>query len=168
MWTRVHRIKIDKYNCIICNEGKQTKMSFPQKGTRASNVLEIVHADVCGPMEERSIGGTKYFLVLEDDFSRMSFVYFLKNKDEVFDKFTEFKNMVENQTESKIKIFRTDNGREFCTSNFKRFLKDYGIIYQTTNPYKPEQNDSSERMNRTLIERATRCLLFDAKLEKNF
>lgn len=74
---------------------------------------------------------------------------------------------IENQKESAMKIFRSDNGGEFCASVFENFLESNGIVHQKTNAYTPEQNGVSERMNRTLVEKA-RCLMFDAKLSKQF
>lgn len=158
--------EVTKSNCAVCCEGKQSRLPFPT-GTRATMVLEIVHADVCGPMETKSIGLSKYFLLFVDDYSRMSFVYFMKEKNEVYKYFREFKSMVENQKNVNIKILRTDNGGEFCSKEMEGFLKTFGIIHQKTNPYTPEQNGMSERNNRTIIEKA-RCMLFDAKLHKNF
>lgn len=156
-----------RQNCLVCCEGKQSRYPFNHKGSRANGLLEIVHADVCGPMEVHSIGGSRYFVIFEDDFSRMTFVYFLKTKDSVFESFKDFKNMVENQQSLKIKILKSDNGGEFCSQEFENFLKKTGIVHQKTNPYTPEQNGVSERMNRTVVEKA-RCLLFDAGLEKKF
>lgn len=118
-------------------------------------------------MEVNSLGGSRFYLVLEDDFSRMVFVYFLKHKNQALSCFKEFKIMAENQTNVKIKTLRTDNGGEFCSLLFEKFLTDNGIIHQKTNPYTPQQNGMSERMNRTLVEKA-RCLLFDAELDKSF
>lgn len=157
--------KFSKNTCIPCNEGKQHRLSFPERGTRAETLLEIIHADVCGPMEVRSVGGSKYFLVLVDDYTKMAFVYFMKTKDEVFNHFRDFMNMAENHKERKIKTLRTDNGGEFCGLEFERLLNRNGIIHQKTTPYTPEQNGSSERMNRTLVEKA-RCLLSDSNLDK--
>ncbi|KAG7301017.1 hypothetical protein JYU34_015390 [Plutella xylostella] len=157
--------EISMSNCSVCCEGKQARLPFPQSSTRSEMVLEIVHADVCGPMEQASIGMSKYFLLFVDDFSRMSFVYFLKSKSEVFKYFKEFKSLVEKQTGKEIKILRTDNGGEFCSKELNDFLKDAGITHQLTNPYTPEQNGVCERLNRTIVEKA-RCLLFDAKLQK--
>ena len=153
--------------CEVCCEGKQARGSFKNKGTRAKNKLEMVHADLCGPMEVPSIGGSKYFLLFEDDYSRMCFVYFLKHKSEAIEHFKEFKEMVEKQTGSRIKGLRSDNGGEFCGKEFEGFLKKHGIIHQKTNPHTPEQNGMLERLNRTIVEKA-RCLLFDADLDKSF
>ena len=158
--------KTSKSNCEICCEGKQSRLPF-SSGTRANETLQIIHSDICGPMESKSIGGSRYFLLFIDDFSRMTFIYFLKAKSEVLGYFKEFKSMVENHQEKKIKILRTDNGCEYCSNNFEDFLKGEGIIHQKTNSYTPEQNGLSERSNRTIVERA-RCLLFEADLEKKF
>lgn len=72
--------------------------------------------------------------------------------------------LVETQTNKKIKIIRSDNGREFCNAEFNNYLKKMGIVHQTTCPYTPEQNGLCERINRTLVEKA-RCMLFDANCE---
>lgn len=160
-------VQCSKKNCKICCEGKQHRLPFPREGTRAKEVLEVVHADLCGPMEEVSIGGSRYFALFEDDATRMTFVYFLQSKSEVIDKFLEFKNLVENQMSRKIKHFRSDNGGEYCSKKFEYIFRKYGIIHQKTNSYTPEQNGMSERMNRTLVEKA-RCLMFDAGLGKEF
>lgn len=96
----------------------------------------------------------------------MSFVYFLKNKNEVYERFKDFKALVENQRQ-KIIIFRTDNGGEFCGFVFEKFLETNGIIHQKTNPYTSQQNGMLEHMNRTIVEKA-RCSIFDAKLNKRF
>lgn len=108
-------------------------------------------------METRSLGGSKYFVVFEDDFSRMAFVYFIETKEEVFGCFKQFKNMAENQTNQKITVLRSDNGGEFCSREFENFLKNGGIIHQKSNAYTPEQNGMSERLNRTIVEKA-KCL----------
>lgn len=161
------QVQLGLKNCKVCCEGKQTRLPFKHKGTRAKKLLELVHTDVCGPMETRSLGGSKYFVVFEDDFSRMAFVYFIKSKDEVFCCFKQFKSMAENQTNQKIKVLRSDNGGEFCSREFEGFLKSSGIIHQKTNAYTPEQNGVSERLNRTIVEKA-KCLLFDGGIEKRF
>lgn len=155
-----------KFSCEVCCEGKQSRLPFAT-GSRATEVLHIIHSDVCGPMETKSIGGARYFLLFIDDYTRMTFIYFLKAKSEVLSYFKEFKSMAENFQNKKIKMLRTDNGQEYCNNDFENFLKKHGIIHQKTNPYTPEQNGLSERSNRTIVEKA-RCLLFEANLEKKF
>ena len=150
-------------NCEVCARGKQTRLPFKASVTETENKLDLIHSDLVGPMENTSYGNAKYMLTLVDDFSRMSFLYFIRDKSQVLEKFIEFKNVMENQTGHKIKIFRTDNGGEYCGKDFDRFCAANGIIHQLTAPHTPEQNGVAERMNRTIVEKA-RCLLFDADL----
>lgn len=155
-------------SCVPCVEGKQCRLPFPKTSqSRSDELLGLVHSDLCGPMPEQSFGGAKYFLTFIDDFSRKTFVYFLKSKVEVFEQFLLFKALVENQTGKKIKVFRSDNGTEYVNANFQKFLKENGIVHHTTIPYSPAQNGVSERANRTIMEKA-RCMLQDAGLEKRY
>ena len=153
--------------CEVCVQGKQHRLPFKPHVKNSSRPLELIHSDLCGPMEENSLGGSKYFLTFVDDFTHKVFVYFLRNKSEVHDVFQEFKNMVENQTGNRIKTLRTDNGTEYVNNRLLKLLKLSGICHQTTIPHTPEQNGVAERMNRTIIEK-TRCLLIGANLKKRF
>lgn len=160
----------DKKNqlaCVPCLKGKQSRFPFPKQGSRAASILDLIHSDLCGPMEVQSFSGAKYFLTLIDDLSRKVFVYFLKTKEHVKEIFENFKVLYENQLEKFIKIFRSDNGSEYITSELEDFLVKSGIIHQTSAPYTPEQNGLAERMNRTIVERA-RSLLVAANLPKIF
>ena len=73
--------RIDSTNlCEGCIYGKQTRKSFPVgKAKRASHCLELIHADLCGPLQTKFLGGSIYFLLFIDDYSRMSWVYFLQH-----------------------------------------------------------------------------------------
>ena len=90
-------------------------------------------------------------------------VYFLKNKDKVFNNFKELKALIENHTEKKIKTFRSDNGREFTSNEFKNLCKESGIKRELSTPYNPQQNGVAERKNRTITE-ATKAILHDQDL----
>lgn len=129
--------------------------------------MELVHSDVCGPFSQRSFSGARYFVSFIDDYSRKLFVYALKSKSEVFAKFLEFKNKVENELELNIKFFRSDNGTEFVNKNFMEYFVKHGITHQKSAPYSPQQNGLAERMNRTIIEKV-RCMLMDADITKQF
>lgn len=153
--------------CVTCIQGKQTRLPFKHEGNRASQLLELVHSDVCGPFSVNSFSGKRYFVTFVDDFSRKLFVYAMKQKSEVFEHFLRFKNMVEKQTGQKLKFFRSDNGTEFCNHNFKSFFEKHGIVHQRSTINTPQQNGVAERINRTIIEKV-RCMLLDAGLEKNF
>jgi transposase InsO family protein len=91
----------------------------------------------------------------------------LKNKSEAFSAFNQWKVMIENQTEKKVKILRSDNGMEFCSNEFKAYCKSQGIVRHYTIPHTPQQNGVAERMNRTIISRAC-CMLSNAGLNKHF
>lgn len=160
-------VNTDKVICISCLEGKQTRLPFPSEGSRAQAKLELIHSDVCGPMVIPSLGGARYFITFIDDYTRKVFVYLIKRRSEVFQKFQEFKVLVENQLDLTIKSLRTDNGTEYLSNDFQAFLKKSGIVHQTSTPYTPQQNGLAERMNRTLLERA-RCMLLNAKLQKQY
>ena len=102
-------------------------------------------------------------LTFVDDFSWKVWVYFLRQKNEMFSMFKKFKDLVENQTRRKIQKLRTDNGIEFCEMEFNEFYAVNGTTRHKTLVGKPQQNEVVERFNRTLLEKA-RCMLFNARL----
>lgn len=153
--------------CSHCMAGKQTRVSFKKHpSSRKSELLELVHSDVCGPLKVKSFSGALYFVTFIDDCSRKLWVYALKTKDQVLEKFKEFHVMVERQSGKKLKCIRTDNGGEYC-GPFDVYCKQHGIRHEKTPPKTPQLNGLAERMNRTLIERV-RCMLSEAKLPKHF
>jgi hypothetical protein len=121
-----------------CIYGKQSRVRFPSGATREKGILELIHSDVFGPVPVPSLGKSVYYVSFIDDFSRNTWIYFLRKKYEVFNKFKEFKALVENQTEKKIMVLRTDNGGEFCRNEFEELCKKCGIARQKTTPYTPQ------------------------------
>ena len=89
-------------------------------------------------MSSNSLSGYAYYVSFIDDFSRKTWVYFMKNKDKVFSKFKEFKALIENHTKKKIKTFRSDNGGEFTSNGFKDLCKESGIKRELSTPYNPQ------------------------------
>ncbi|KAL8100917.1 hypothetical protein AgCh_032970 [Apium graveolens] len=153
--------------CKGCLNSKQTRKPCPRKATySASKVLQLVHGDLCGPIEPTTLGGNKYFFLLMDDISRVMWVYIIKRKDEAFGMFKKFRAQVENGAEKRIKTFRTDHGGEFNSNEFKTFYEDAGIERHFTAPYTPQQNGVVERRNRTVI-KMTRCFLKEMGLPAN-
>ncbi|CAB0009199.1 unnamed protein product, partial [Nesidiocoris tenuis] len=116
-------------------------------------------------MEEKSIGGSNYFLTIVDDFTRYTQVYFLCSKDEVFDRIREFITQAERETGLRLKAIRTDNGTEFVNQRVEKLLKSKGIKHQRSAVMVPQQNGVVERAQRSIVERA-RCMLADAGLPK--
>jgi len=160
--------KKDLNFCEPCANGKNQRKQFPKDDEKKSRKpLELIHTDVCGKMNQKSLSDSEYFVTFIDDATRYIWVYFIKNKSEVFEKFILFKNQVEKQFDYKLKTLRSDNGGEYTSKEFQKFLEENGIVHQFTIPKTPEQNGVSERMNRTLVE-GVRCMLNDSKLPKCF
>ncbi|CAL2251278.1 unnamed protein product [Prunus armeniaca] len=145
--------------CEGCQFGKQHRDVFPNnQAQRAISPLELVHTDLCGPMKTESVAGNKYFMLIIDDCTRMSWVYFLRNKSEAFNCFKKFKSMTELQSGHKVKCLRSDRGGEFLSSEFIKFCEDHGIQRQLTMAYTPQQNGVVERKNGTVVEMAKSML----------
>ncbi|KAL0396441.1 UNVERIFIED_CONTAM: Retrovirus-related Pol polyprotein from transposon TNT 1-94 [Sesamum calycinum] len=168
MMTDLPQIQAVEGACEACLQGKQHKKPFPS-GTswRAKAVLELIHTDVCGPMRTPSHEQNRYFILFIDDYSRMTWVYFMREKSEVFKVFKKFKNLVEKQSGRSIKVLRSDRGKEYNNSEFDKFCEEEGIEHQTTVSYNPQQNGVSERKNRTVMEMA-RSMLQEKHLPKAF
>lgn len=154
--------------CRACQAGKQFRTSFSDGDAwRASEVLQLVHADICGPLNTPSVTGCRYFLLFVDDFSRRMWVYFLKQKSEVFTMFQTLKALVEKESSCQIVTLWSDNGGEFCSIEFTNFCASHGIKHQFTTPYTPQQNGVVERRNRTVTEMA-RSMLEHRNVPKHF
>ncbi|GKV31343.1 hypothetical protein SLEP1_g40039 [Rubroshorea leprosula] len=145
--------------CESCVYGKQHRDAFPKgKARRALKPAELIHADVCGSMNTLSLNKSMYFIVFVDDFSRLTWVYFAKEKSDAFPIFKKFKALVEKQSGCSIKVLRTDQGGEFVSAEFNKFCEDFGIKRQLTASYTPQQNGVAERKNRSLVEMAKSML----------
>lgn len=157
----------EQFTCEACMFGKHHRSSFPSREERSKKCGEIIHADVCGPMQETSFGGSRYFILFKDDYSHFRSVYCLARKTEVYEKIKVYVKLVENAYGHKISILRTDNGTEFTNEDVRKFLECEGIRHQRTVPYTPEQNGSSERENRTVVESA-RTMLHARQMDLKF
>ena len=154
-------------DCTCCAKSKVIQANIPKASApRVREKLNLVHADLSGPLPS-SIEGYRYFLVLVEDFSRYLSVYFLRSKDQVFVAFKTYLAYLERQTGQKLRQFRTDNGTEFCNSAFSTFFQQNGILHQTTARYSAFQNGVAERYMRTLKTMA-RALLDDSQLPDKF
>ena len=154
--------------CDGCSLGKQTRVSYAKSSlNRAKQVLEVIHSDVCGPMQTPTFSGKRYFVTFIDDKSHFCKVYLLSNKSEVPAKFADFVAFAETQTGKRIKTIRSDNGGEYTSRDMAKFCSDRGIVQTFTPPYTPQLNGVAERMNRTLVECA-RCMIKHAGLSKEY
>ncbi|KAK1684589.1 hypothetical protein QYE76_045437 [Lolium multiflorum] len=148
--------------------GKQLKKRHPIKSiVTTSRPLELLHLDLFGPSHYDTLGGSKYGLVIVDDYSRYSWVFLLKSKDETHREFIVFAKKAQRMYESEIKAIRTDNGTEFKNYTMREFVDDEGIKHEFSAPYTPQQNGVVERKNRTIIEMA-RTMLSEFNSPHNF
>ncbi|KAK4404406.1 Retrovirus-related Pol polyprotein from transposon TNT 1-94 [Sesamum angolense] len=138
--------------CESCLKGKMTKKPFVGQSKLANGLLDLIHTDVCGPLNTQARGGFSYFIIFIDDHSRYGYVYLMRNKFEAFVRFKEFRLEVENQTDRKIKTLRSDRGREYLSGEFIDYLKENGIVSQWAPPGTPQLNGMAKRRNRTLLD----------------
>jgi len=146
-------------HCTACLTGKMTRIPFCGSTHRTKAPFELVHSDLCGPMQTQSLGGCRYFILFINDFTQYRSIYFLKSKKEAAGYLQNYKAAVEKffsakETGFKIKAIRTDGGGEYSSGEFQRELKRSGIKWQVTVPYTLQMNEVSENSNRVLVERA--------------
>ncbi|GKA55709.1 putative ribonuclease H-like domain-containing protein [Tanacetum coccineum] len=153
---------------VACQKGKQHKASCKTKlESSISHPLQMLHIDLFGPTFVRSINHKIYCLVVTNDYSKFSWVFFLATKDETSGILKTFITGIENQINHKVKIIRCDNGTEFKNNDMNQFCGMKGIKREFSVARTPQQNGVAERKNRTLIE-AARTMLADSLLPTTF
>src|ERR1044072_2879209 len=145
--------------CVECVKGKQTKTK-KFGAYRATDVLELIHTDICGPFPTPSWNGQQYFISFIDDYSRYAYLFLIHEKSQSLDVFKSFKAEVENQLNKRIKNVKSDRGGEYYgrydgsgeqrPGPFAKYLEECGIVPQYTMPGSPSMNGVAERRNRTL------------------
>ncbi|GJU26211.1 putative ribonuclease H-like domain-containing protein [Tanacetum coccineum] len=154
--------------CVACLKGKQHRVSCKTKAfCPTTKPLFMLHMDLFGPTFVSSLLHKKYCLVVTDDYSRFSWVFFLRTKDETSEILKNFIKEIENLVDKKVKIIRSDNGTEFKNHVMDEFCREKGIKREYSVARTPQQNGVAERKNRTLIE-AARTMLADSKLPTTF
>ena len=153
--------------CEPCLAGKMHANPFPTSQTRATQPLELVHIDLKGPIQVKSIGGYQYWIQFVDDCTRFKCGLGLRNKSEAFAAFLQFKAYAENVHNAKIKVIREDKGSEFMSNVFNQYCIDNGIQRQHTVRNRPQQNGDVERANRTVSDQVT-SMLNEANLPVQF
>ncbi|RVW36529.1 Retrovirus-related Pol polyprotein from transposon TNT 1-94 [Vitis vinifera] len=154
-----YRKPSDAERCIYVGDGKQTKTK--KLGVnRATDVLELIHTDICGPYPTASWNGQQYFITFIDDYSRYGYLFLIHEKSQSLDVFKTFKAEVELQLNKRIKSVRSDRGGEYYgrydgsgeqhPGPFAKYLEECGIVPQYTMPGSPNMNGVAERRNRTL------------------
>ncbi|GJW36973.1 retrovirus-related pol polyprotein from transposon TNT 1-94 [Tanacetum coccineum] len=161
--------KVDIYFCKPGGLGKQKKLSFimSEKTRKLQKLKQVLYMMSKAYSWLLSIGRSHYYVTFIDDSSRKVWVYFLKNKSEVFNTFKKWKAAVENETNLRVKCLKSDNGGEYSSRDFIEYCAENGIRMLKTVPETPQQNGVAERMNRTLNERA-KSMRLHAGLPKMF
>ncbi|KAL8118058.1 hypothetical protein AgCh_015817 [Apium graveolens] len=154
--------------CNACQKGKQIKASFRKKLDSAiEEPLQLLHMDLFGPVNVLSISRKRFCLVIVDDFSKFSWTYFLKSKDEASEIIINHIRQVNNHPDFKVRRIRSDNGTEFKNYVMRVFCEENGILHEFSAVRTPQQNGVVERKNRSLIE-AARTMLEESKLPTFF
>nr|GEX94943.1 hypothetical protein [Tanacetum cinerariifolium] len=144
-----------------CEQGKSKRASHPPKPVPNSRQrLQLLHMDLYGPMRVASINGKRYVLVIADDYSRYTWVHFLRSKDEAPEVIKTFLKRITVLFQSPVIIIRTDNGTEFKNQVLKEYFDSVGISHQMSSVRTPQQNRVVERRNQTLVDAARTLLIF--------
>jgi len=154
--------------CDACQKGKQTRVSFkPKNIVSTSKPLELLHLNLFGRARTKSLGGNYCGFVIVDNFSRFTWTLFLSSKDDTFEAFTKFSNIIQNQLSSKTISLRSDHGGEFVNHRFENYCDEFGNSQNFSCPRTPQQNGVVERKNRGLEELA-RTMINEMNLPKYF
>jgi len=154
--------------CPGCEMGKQKRSSFKTKQNFSiTEPLHMLHMDLFGPVNVQTRSGKRYTLVIVDEFSRFSWVIFLRSKSDAASEIISFIKQVELKYKHKVCQLRSDNGTEFRNSLLESFCEETGVSQNFSSAHTPEQNGVVERKNRTLIE-AARSMLTESGLPTNF
>jgi hypothetical protein len=140
------------FDCMPCQLGKQPTLPFNNRESIASATFDLIHSDIWGPSPVPTVGGSRYFVIFVDDFSRYTWIYLMKNRSEVLTIYRDFAKMVQTQYSKSIKVFRFDNAREYRQTDFSTILKHYGTIFHTSCVGTSQQNGRAERKLRHILD----------------
>ena len=154
-------ISVSSFQCESCQLGKHFHATYPQLDSIPSkNPFDLIHCDVWGPSRTTSISGFRYYIVFVDDYSRVSWVYLLKDRTDVLPSVRRFLQEISTQYSTTPKILRTNNALEFVQTSLQDHCASLGIIHQTSCPHTSQQNGVAERKHRHLLD-MTRTLLVE-------
>nr|GEV37592.1 putative ribonuclease H-like domain-containing protein [Tanacetum cinerariifolium] len=158
---RKHSCYVRDSNGVELIKGKSKKHAHSPK-TKYTNlkVLNTLYMDLCGPMRVQIINGKKYILVIIDDYTRFTWVKFLRSKDETPKVVIKFLKQIQVSLNKTVRFICTDNGTEFVNHHLTHYYDSFGIFHQKSVPRTPQQNGVVERRNRTLVEAARIMLIF--------
>ncbi|KAJ0011031.1 hypothetical protein Pint_33410 [Pistacia integerrima] len=155
------------FDCSTCKLGKSKSLSFPSHGSHANRCFDLIHSDVWGISPVISHANYKYFVTFIDDYTKYTWIYFLRAKSEVLSVFQQFSAYVETRIFLVLKFRSIRGGGEYMSREFHDFLTQKGIVSQRSCPYTPQQNGVAERKNRHLLD-VVRTLLLQSSVPPKF
>jgi transposase InsO family protein len=146
--------------CDACLAGKHRWTPFPQRALSCSTeVLQLLHGDLCGPITPPTPSGNRYFLLLVDDYSRYMWIMLLPSKDAAAGAIKRVQAAAERKTGKLVRALRTDRGGEFLARDFEQYCAELGLHRELTAPYSPQQNGVVERRNQSVVSTARSMLM---------
>ncbi|CAN1822216.1 Retrovirus-related Pol polyprotein from transposon TNT 1-94, partial [Linum perenne] len=153
-------------HCDICQYAKHTRVAYTPVSYTPTSPFSIIHSDIWGPSRVASLNGTRWFITMIDEHTRMTWTFLMKEKSDTARVFKTFYTMIENQFQTKIRVLRTDNAKDYFNTVLGSFLSSRGVIHSSSCVDTPEQNGIAERKNRHLLE-MTRALMFGTHVPKH-
>jgi hypothetical protein len=139
------------FDCMPCQLDKQLVLPFNNSESITSATFDLIHSDVWGPSPVPTVGGSRYFVIFVDDFSRYTWIYLIKNRFEVLTIYRDFAKMIQTQYSKTIKVFCSDNAREYRQTDFSTILKHYVTIFHSC-AGTSQQNGRAERKLRHILD----------------
>jgi hypothetical protein len=153
-----NNVAVSELKCSTCIVAKSHRTSYLPSLNKSIVPFTLVHSDVWGPSPVSIVSRVWWFVLFVDDCICMTWLYLMKNKDEVFSIFQSFHAMIQTQFSAKLRVIRSDNGGEFVNQCFRAYFDHHGLIHETSCPQTPQQNGIAEQKNRHILETA-RALL---------
>ena len=154
------QVDVSQNNCQACQLAKFHALPLYNSDSIAKAPFDLIHSDIWGPSPNPTMGGSRYFVIFVDDFSRYTWIYLMKNRSELPQIYYSFAAMVSTHFSKKIKIFRSDNAQEYREKNFMKFLAENGTILYHSCPGTFQQNDRPERKHSHILEVVHALLIY--------
>ena len=164
LFSHVHDTELKCNTCIL---SKSHRVSYPISLNKSNIPFSLIHSDVWGPSPIATVSGIRWFVIFVDDSTRMTWLYTLHRKDDVFSVFQTFHAMIKTQFSAKLQILCSDNGGEYINKEFQAYFQLHGLIHETFCAQTPQQNGVAERKHRHILETA-RALLIGAHMPRSY
>ena len=155
------------FDCMPCQSGKQTALPFNNSVSHTLSSFDLIHSDVWGPSPISTPGGSRYFVIFVDDFSRYTWIYLFKNISKLYQIYRDFTKMIETQFSKPIKVFRSDNAQEYKAYEFTSILHQFGTVPHSSCAGTSQQNDRAECILRHILD-VVRATIFAASTPSQF